>query len=80
MLQTLEEMLEDESICEYCISTDCGECKEYVTPSGTYVGCEGAWCEEAYKCYLEENGFNENIEKYVVAVKLVNKEEFEYAN
>lgn len=46
----------DESLCHYCSETDYGEYKMYGTPNGP-VFCEGAWCEDAYQEYLDDNGF-----------------------
>lgn len=46
----------DESLCHYCSETDYGEHKMYGTPDGP-VFCEGAWCEDAYQEYLDDNGF-----------------------
>jgi len=73
MFKTFEEMCDDESICDYCSRTDYGEYKSEVTPNG-YWSCEGSWCNEAYECYLEDNGLTENIIKYGSKVKLINKE------
>ena len=75
MLQTFEEMCDDESICNYCSHTEYGEYKSGVTPNG-YWSCEGSWCKDAYEEYLDENGTTENIVKYASVVKLTNKEDF----
>lgn len=74
MLKTFEEMCDDESICDYCYQTDFGKDKSFVTPDG-YVCCEGAFCQESYESYLDENKTTENVVKYASAVKLTNKEE-----
>jgi hypothetical protein len=58
MLETFEEMCDNESICNYCHRTDYGENKCYSTPNGYYC-CEGAYCAESYEDYLEENKNNE---------------------
>ena len=63
ILQTFEELCDSEEICSYCSTTDYGEHKQGVTPSG-YWSCEGAFCGEAYEGYLDENDTTENIVKY----------------
>ena len=51
-------------ICEYCPYTEFGSLpSEYVSGRGTYVACEGNYCEEAYKYYIEETGDNTPIEE-----------------
>lgn len=75
MLQTFEEMCDDESICNYCSHTEYGEYKSDVTSNG-YWSCEGSWCKDAYEEYLDENETTENIIKYASVIKLTNKEEF----
>ncbi len=67
----------DEDICNYCYRTDYGECKSCATPNG-YISCEGAFCDEAYESYLEENEVTENIVRYATKVKLKNKGDFEF--
>lgn len=74
MLKTIDEM--EEELCNYCYRTDYGEHKSCITPSG-YSCCEGAYCEEAYESYLEENNTTESIIKYASKVKLINREDFE---
>lgn len=74
MLRTLEEMVEDESLCNYCQCTNYGEINPYsYTPNG-FVSCEGMHCDLAYDSYLDENNTTENIIKYAICVKLLNKE------
>jgi hypothetical protein len=73
MLKTFEEMCDEELICNYCIPSDYGEHKAYHTPSGYYM-CEGAWCDEAYREYLENENATENLVKYQNSVKLLNRE------
>jgi len=75
MFKTFEEMCEDETICDYCSTTDYGEHKSCVTPSG-YWCCEGSWCNNAYSVYLDNENTTENIVKYASKVKLNNKEDF----
>lgn len=69
-------MCDDETICDYCYRTDYGEHKSGVTPSG-YWSCEGSYCDESYKAYLDEEDTTENIVKYASKVKLNNKEDFD---
>lgn len=52
--RTIEELQEKETLCEYCEATDYGLLATVHTPSGV-ITCEGAYCEEAYKSYLEES-------------------------
>ena len=47
-----DEMMDD--LCPYCIPTERGERATVGTPSGP-ISCEGAFCNEAYTTYLEEN-------------------------
>jgi hypothetical protein len=47
---TVEEL--DEQLCNYCVRTDYGEHRSSLTPNG-YWSCEGAWCDEAYREYLD---------------------------
>ena len=75
-LQTFKELCDSGEICKYCSPTDYGERSAYVTGSGTYVTCEGAFCTQAYDSYLDANETTENIVKYASRVKLVNKENF----
>jgi len=72
VLQTLEEIVEDRSLCEYC-DADPGW---HSDGGGSPYCCEGAYCEEAYERYLDKNETTENIVKYASAVKLTNKEGF----
>lgn len=74
MIYTFEEMCNDDSICNYCFRTDYSEHKSYATPDG-YCWCEGAWCDEAYESYLDENEITANIVTYASKVKLMNREE-----
>lgn len=76
MLKTFDELCEEETLCNYCSATDYGEHKSCITPNG-YWSCEGAWCEEAYEEYLDENETTENIVKYASKVKLTNKEDLD---
>lgn len=74
ILKTFDELCDSMEICNYCSATDWGERKDYVTGSGTYVSCEGRFCNQAYDAYLDENETTGNIVKYASLVKLVNKE------
>lgn len=47
---TIEEL--DEQLCNYCSRTEYGEKRSCSTPNG-YWSCEGAWCDEAYTEYLD---------------------------
>ena len=47
---TVEEL--DKQLCNYCVRTDYGEHRSSLTPNG-YWSCEGAWCDEAYREYLD---------------------------
>lgn len=76
MLHTIEQMIEDESLCEnYCYETEYGKYKCCYTPDGI-VSCEGRCCEESYEDYLEENEVNKNIVKYANMVFFLNEEDF----
>lgn len=70
MYRTLEDMAEDESLCEYCDA----EPGWHMSGGGTMYSCEGSWCEKAYDRYLEENGLTNNIVKYAELVHLKNQE------
>lgn len=48
-------MAEDESLCEYCDA----EPGWHSTAGGNPICCEGAYCKEAYDCYLDELGISE---------------------
>ena len=48
-------MAEDESLCEYCDA----EPGWHSTAGGYPICCEGAYCKEAYDCYLDELGISE---------------------
>lgn len=50
--ETIEAL--DEGLCKYCLPTNYGELRCYSTPNG-YVSCEGGYCCEAYRSYLDEN-------------------------
>lgn len=50
MLKSIEELGED--LCEYCPLEE-NERGARSTPSGTYAGCEGSHCKEAYQYYIE---------------------------
>ena len=52
--ETLEELMEQDSLCGYCSDTGYGEYATYGTPNGP-VMCEGAYCDKAYQEYLDEN-------------------------
>lgn len=52
--ESLEELGDDERLCNYCEATNCGELKCYSTPNG-YTSCEGDWCDDAYQEYLDQN-------------------------
>ena len=73
VLNTFEEMCDDESICGYCYRTDYGESRGYSTSNG-YFSCEGVWCKESYESYLDNYDANEKLVKYQNSVKLLNKE------
>ena len=72
MYRTLEEMAEDESLCEYCDA----EPGWHSTSSGDPICCENNWCKEAYDRYLVENELTENVVKYAESVHLKNREVF----
>lgn len=76
MLKTFDELSEEESLCEYCLATNYGEYKSCITPNGC-CWCEGAYCEDAYREYLDENETSENVVKYASKVMLMNKEDFD---
>lgn len=48
---SFEELQED--VCNYCRPTQRGEIKMSHGPNGVYM-CEGRFCDDAYKTYLEE--------------------------
>lgn len=74
MLKTFDELVEEESICNYCSATGYGEhtSASYVNSKGCYW-CEGAYCEDAYKKYLDKNGATKNVVKYASKVRLINE-------
>lgn len=74
MLKTFDELSEEESLCQYCSATGYGEYKSCATPNG-YYWCEGAYCKDAYKEYLDGNETSENVVKYASKVMLMNKED-----
>lgn len=55
ILRTIEDMCEDESLCEYC-KADPGW---HSTGSGDPYCCEGSYCKDAYKKYLDDIGISE---------------------
>lgn len=55
--KTIEEMQDDESLCEFCIA----EPGWHTGYGGSPCCCEGAYCGEAYESYLDENGITERI-------------------
>lgn len=57
MFKALEEMAEDESLCRYCIA----EPGWQMGGGGVPYCCEGAYCEEAYESYLDENEITKRI-------------------
>lgn len=69
MYQTFEELTESEELCNYCKA----EPGWHSSPNG-YSCCEGAYCNDAYQRYLDDNETTENIIKYQNSVKLINKE------
>ena len=52
-------MAEDESLCEYCDA----EPGWHMPGGGTPYSCEGAYCKEAYECYLHELGISDRVVK-----------------
>ena len=76
MLKTFDELSEEGSLCKYCSATDYGEHKSCITPNG-YYWCEGAYCEDAYREYLDDNETSENVVKYASKVILTNKEDID---
>ena len=51
MVKSIDEMKDTEEICNYCRYTEYG--LENVN-TGHWNLCEGSWCEDAYKFYLEQ--------------------------
>ena len=58
-LYTFEEMQDREMLCDHC-RADPG-C--YQSPSGDPIWCEGAYCDEAYQSYLDNNEITETVVK-----------------
>lgn len=47
----------DEGLCQYCRADPGVRCGG----GGEPVWCEGAYCDEAYERYLDDNGITENM-------------------
>lgn len=52
MARALNELVEDEILCKYCLCTDYGEVS---VNTGPHNLCEGRYCNDAYKSYLDDN-------------------------
>ena len=52
--KSLEE-LDDDELCKYCAPTQYGERRVHLVPNAGAAFCEGDYCEEAYRKYLEQN-------------------------
>lgn len=66
MLQTFEEITETESLCKYC-DADPGW---HSDGCGNPYCCEGAYCEEAYKRYLDDLGISDTVVKIAKKTKV----------
>ena len=66
IIRDIEEMAEDESLCEYC-DADPGWHSSY---TGDMYCCEGAYCEEAYDRYLDDLGVSERAVNIMKSVKV----------
>lgn len=53
--ESLENLFDTDSLCQYCSQVDYGEHKYYISSRWGMVSCEGRWCDEAYKEYLDVN-------------------------
>lgn len=53
--ESLEKLFDTNGLCPYCIQTDNGEHKYDISSRWGMVSCEGRWCDEAYKEYLDVN-------------------------
>jgi len=51
--KNLEE-LDDDELCKYCAPTNYGERRVHLVPNAGAAFCEGDYCEEAYRKYLEQ--------------------------
>lgn len=51
--KSLEEL--DDELCRYCAPTNYGERRVHLVPNAGAAFCEGDYCEEAYRKYLEQN-------------------------
>ena len=59
IIRDIEEMAEDESLCEYCHA----EPGIFPDSYGNPCSCEGLYCSDAYEKYLDENGFSKRAVK-----------------
>nr|DAP33695.1 MAG TPA: helix-turn-helix domain-containing protein [Caudoviricetes sp.] len=50
--KSLEEL--DDELCRYCAPTKYGERRVHLVPNAGAAFCEGDYCEEAYRTYLEQ--------------------------
>jgi len=66
IIRELEEMAEDESLCEYC-DADPGW---HSDGGGSPYCCEGAYCKEAYERYLDDLGISDTVVKIAKKTKV----------
>lgn len=66
IIRDIEEMVEDESLCEYCDAEPGWHSHGYGEP----YSCEDSWCKEAYERYLEDIGVTETVVKIARKTKV----------
>jgi len=66
VLQTLEEMAEDESLCKYCDAAP----EWHSDGGGNPYCCEGAYCKEAYERYLDDLDISDTVVKIAKKTKV----------
>ena len=54
--ESVEELLANEILCDYCVETGRGEHAFSSSPNGPIM-CEGRFCEKAYQRYFDDEGF-----------------------
>lgn len=54
--ESVEELLANEILCDYCVETGRGEHAFSSSPNGPIM-CEGRFCDKAYQRYLDDEGF-----------------------
>ena len=60
--RAFEELQSGEFLCNYC------EASNGYSPNGD--NCEGSWCDDAYKAYLDDREITDRIVKIAVKTKV----------